>query len=47
MGIAMTLVTLIFGFIYNGLYIKDLLSHGYRPASQGDEDILRAKGFNF
>lgn len=47
MGIAMTLVTLIFGFIYNGLYIKDLLSHGYAPASEADAALLRAKGFRF
>ncbi len=44
LGIGVGLITIIFSFIYNGLYIKDLLRQGYKPASSADADILRAKG---
>lgn len=47
LGIGITLVTVIFAFIYNGLYIKDLLSRGFQPASSADASILAARGFRF
>ena len=39
------LVNLIFCFTYNGTYIRDLLSKGYRPADEESRKILVAKGF--
>ncbi|HGM1082511.1 TPA: hypothetical protein ACKOLN_002482 [Clostridioides difficile] len=39
------LSSIVFCFIYNKLYINDLLSKGYTPASDADADILINKGF--
>jgi hypothetical protein len=39
------LVNLIFCFTYNGTYIRDLLSKGYRPADEESRKVLVAKGF--
>ena len=36
---------LVFPFVYNKLYIKDLLMKGFIPASEIDRDILIQKGF--
>ncbi|WP_127849346.1 DUF2628 domain-containing protein [Lacticaseibacillus hulanensis] len=47
LGFGATLVTFIFSFIYNGLYIKDLLSKGFAPSSSADESILLSRGFRF
>lgn len=35
---------IIFSFIYNNIYIKDLLEKGYRPADEHAEAELRNKG---
>ena len=35
----------VFCFLYNKLYINDLLEKGYRPASETDRQILANKGF--
>ena len=35
---------LVFPFIYNKLYLKDLIKNGYKPASETDEQILVSKG---
>ena len=37
--------TLVFPFLYNKLYIKDLLMKGFLPASETDRNILVEKGF--
>lgn len=37
--------TLIFCFIYNRLYIKDLLQAGYAPADEHSRAILVQKGY--
>lgn len=37
--------SLIFPFFYNKLYINELLSKGYYPASETDREILVNKGF--
>ena len=37
--------TLIFPFVYNKLYIKELLMKGFLPASDTDRNILVEKGF--
>lgn len=44
-GIGGGIVAIIFAFIYNKLYINDLLSNGYTPAGDSDADVLRMKGF--
>lgn len=36
---------LVFPFFYNKLYINDLLSKGYYPASEIDREILVNRGF--
>lgn len=35
---------LVFPFVYNKLYLKDLVAKGYKPASEVDEQILVSKG---
>lgn len=35
---------LVFPFIYNKLYLKDLITKGYQPASEVDEQLLVSKG---
>jgi hypothetical protein len=37
--------SLVFMFIYNKLYINDLLEKGYAPSTDQDRTILKAKGF--
>lgn len=37
--------SLIFAFIYNKLYINDLLEKGFVPADNRSEKILSSKGF--
>ncbi|WDF81740.1 DUF2628 domain-containing protein [Lacticaseibacillus pabuli] len=36
---------LVFSFLYNRLYINDLLAKGYEPANETARDILRANNF--
>lgn len=36
---------LVFCFIYNKLYINDLLASGYRPADKASSQLLLSKGF--
>ena len=36
---------ILFPFLYNKYYIKDLLKDGYKPASKTSKDILESKGF--
>ncbi|MBH5318790.1 DUF2628 domain-containing protein [Paenibacillus sp. GSMTC-2017] len=35
---------IIFSFIYNNMYIKELLEKGYRPANEQAQSALHAKG---
>lgn len=37
--------TLVFPFIYNRLYIRDLLMNGFLPVEENDRNILIEKGF--
>lgn len=39
MGIGAFVVSLVFAFIYNKIYIKDLLEKGYRPTEEYEEVI--------
>ncbi|WP_028983290.1 hypothetical protein [Sporolactobacillus terrae] len=43
-GLGASIVGIVFSFIYNKIYIKELLDKNWRPASKTDEDILRQKG---
>lgn len=38
---------LVFSFIYNKFYIKDLLMNGYMPSNDYSKDALLTKGFYF
>jgi len=38
-GIGIFVVSLIFAFIYNKIYIKELLEKGYRPTEEFEEII--------
>ena len=35
---------IVFSFIYNKIYIKELLEKGYRPADQSDQSALESSG---
>lgn len=37
-------IELVFCFIYNKIYIKELIEKNYRPATQRDADLLIGKG---
>lgn len=39
------LVSLAFAFIYNKIYIKELLAKGYKPVGVRSRDILQSRGF--
>ena len=41
------LVTLVFSFIYNKIYINDLLKNDFRPTDQNSMNILKNEGFEF
>lgn len=43
-GIGSMIVSIVFSFIYNNLYINDLLTSGYIPADKASTDILLSKG---
>lgn len=45
LGFGGALVGLVFSFIYNRLYINDLLSHGYDPADDYSETALQSHNF--
>ncbi|WP_461213351.1 DUF2628 domain-containing protein [Lacticaseibacillus sp. GG6-2] len=44
-GISVGVVSIIFAFIYNKLYINDLLRDGYQPSDTFSRDILNQRGF--
>lgn len=39
------LVTLVFAFFYNRVYVKDMVAQGYKPADKGSSDVLRSYGY--
>ncbi|MDO5114549.1 MAG: hypothetical protein Q4D58_00490 [Synergistaceae bacterium] len=39
------LAQLVFSFTYNGTYIRELLSRGYRPEDEYSRAVLVAKGY--
>ena len=44
LGIGAWIPGIVFSFIYNKIYIKELLEKGYRPANEYSENILSRKG---
>lgn len=42
-GFGTGIVTIIFGFIYNKLHIKDLIEKGYKPSTERDHELLVEK----
>ncbi|UTR13865.1 DUF2628 domain-containing protein [Salipaludibacillus sp. LMS25] len=44
MGFGVSIPGIIFSFIYNKLYIKDLLEKGYRPANDSSQQALHVRG---
>ncbi|WP_262315297.1 DUF2628 domain-containing protein [Lacticaseibacillus parakribbianus] len=44
-GISIGLISIIFAFVYNRLYINELINHGFAPSDQASADALRAKNF--
>ncbi|SDZ07722.1 hypothetical protein [Tindallia californiensis] len=43
-GLGVFLVDLVFAFIYNKTYAKELLEKGYRPSTERDEELLKEYG---
>ncbi|MCJ7856079.1 DUF2628 domain-containing protein [Lachnospiraceae bacterium NSJ-143] len=44
-GLTAFIVGIIFSFMYNKLYTKELLSKGYYPLSDADRDIFNSKDY--
>ncbi|WP_225047938.1 DUF2628 domain-containing protein [Lacticaseibacillus kribbianus] len=44
-GISIGVISIIFAFIYNGMYVRGLINKGFAPSDQASADALRAKGF--
>ncbi|WP_010622279.1 DUF2628 domain-containing protein (plasmid) [Paucilactobacillus suebicus] len=44
-GFGAGIIGIIFSFIYNKLYINDLLSNGYVAADEASNRILQSRGF--
>ncbi|WP_067729106.1 hypothetical protein [Oceanobacillus damuensis] len=41
LGIGAWVAAIVFSFVYNKIYIKELLEKGYKPADQSAKDILQ------
>lgn len=44
-GVGSGIVGIIFSFMYNKFYTKDLLAKGYEPASDTDRSVFNTKGY--
>lgn len=45
MGFGASVAGIIFSFLYNKFYTKDLFAKGYEPASETDTDVFNSKGY--
>lgn len=45
MGFGALIFDLIWGFMYNKMYVKDLINKGYEPSNDGAYQILVSKGY--
>lgn len=45
MGYGGIIASIVFAFIYNKLYVTDLLSNGFEPVDSGAAQILATKGY--
>lgn len=45
MGFGVIVFDIIWAWVYNKLYTKDLISSGYEPSNQGANQILVSKGY--
>ncbi|WP_078551865.1 hypothetical protein [Bacillus alkalicellulosilyticus] len=43
-GIGASVVAIVFSFVYNKIYIKELMEKGYRPADDHAKKALQANG---
>lgn len=41
LGIGSFVVGIVFAFIYNKLYIRDLVEKGYKATNEGDEQVIK------
>ncbi|WP_283679686.1 DUF2628 domain-containing protein [Lentilactobacillus sp. Marseille-Q4993] len=44
-GVGFGISTIVFSFIYNKIYINELLTKGFQAADKSDHDILLSHGF--
>ena len=47
LGIVTAVANIVMSFLYNKLYIEDLISSGYKPNDQASANILKQKGIAF
>ncbi|WZL16808.1 MAG: DUF2628 domain-containing protein [Lactobacillus kefiranofaciens] len=46
-GVVTTVANIVMSFLYNKLYIQDLIANGFKPSDQASVNILQQKGIAF
>ena len=44
-GAAAPIVSIVFAFIYNKIYIKELMQQGFKPIDTASETVLKNRGY--